>query len=180
MGIGFLEIVVIGVFALILFGPSKLPEMMRQAAKYYVQFRRSSNEFKSSFDHMLRDAENSLRTQEMERLKALLNSEVSKVNSLIDPITNLGSPNNQGLNSVEESRRLISEQGLAGPHSVDEKPQSEILIEPSLRSPQPFDWGAAAVDPPKEASMASADSSAESSIPATKEKTENPPPKVEI
>ena len=64
MGIGFLEIVVIGVAAFILLGPSRLPEIMRQVARFYVQLRRTSNEFKSAFDHVVHEAERDLKIKE--------------------------------------------------------------------------------------------------------------------
>jgi sec-independent protein translocase protein TatB len=61
MGIGFLELVVIGVAALVLLGPKRLPEVMRQVARVYVRIRRTSNEFKSAFDHVVHEAEDELR-----------------------------------------------------------------------------------------------------------------------
>jgi sec-independent protein translocase protein TatB len=76
MGIGFLELVIIGVAALILLGPKRLPELMRQAARFYVQIRRTSNDFKSAFDHVVREAENDLR-QDMSPLQKLTTEEVS-------------------------------------------------------------------------------------------------------
>lgn len=57
MGLGFMEIVIIGVVSLVLLGPQRLPGLMRQAAKFYVQMRRTSNEFKSAFDHVVEEAE---------------------------------------------------------------------------------------------------------------------------
>lgn len=57
MGLGFMEIVIIGVVSLVLLGPQRLPGLMRQAAKFYVQMRRTSNEFKSAFDHVVKEAE---------------------------------------------------------------------------------------------------------------------------
>jgi len=60
MGLGFMEIVIIGVMALVLLGPSRLPSIMRQVARFYVQLRRTSNEFKSAFDHVVQEAEQEL------------------------------------------------------------------------------------------------------------------------
>jgi sec-independent protein translocase protein TatB len=63
MGIGFLELVIIGVAALVLLGPKRLPEVMRQVARFYVQVRRTSNDFKSAFDHVVREAEDEVRRE---------------------------------------------------------------------------------------------------------------------
>ena len=56
-GIGFLEICVIAVVALVFVGPKRLPELMRQAGKFFVQFRRVSSEVKSNFDQVVYEAE---------------------------------------------------------------------------------------------------------------------------
>ena len=46
-GIGFQEVLVIAVLFLILFGPSKLPQMARDLGKFVNEARRSMEEFKS-------------------------------------------------------------------------------------------------------------------------------------
>ena len=46
-GIGFQEVLVIAVLFLILFGPSKLPQMARDLGKFVNEARRSMDEFKS-------------------------------------------------------------------------------------------------------------------------------------
>ena len=46
-GIGFQEVLVIAVLFLILFGPSKLPQMTRDLGKFVNEARRSMEEFKS-------------------------------------------------------------------------------------------------------------------------------------
>lgn len=46
-GIGFQEVVLIGILFLILFGPSKLPQMARDLGKFVNEARRSVEEFKS-------------------------------------------------------------------------------------------------------------------------------------
>lgn len=57
MGLGILEILIIGLAAMVLLGPSRLPSLMRQFAKIYVHLRRTSNDFKSAFDHVIHEAE---------------------------------------------------------------------------------------------------------------------------
>jgi sec-independent protein translocase protein TatB len=57
MGLGLTEILIIGLAAMVLLGPSRLPSLMRQFAKIYVHLRRTSNDFKSAFDHVIQEAE---------------------------------------------------------------------------------------------------------------------------
>jgi sec-independent protein translocase protein TatB len=45
-GIGFQEVVIIGVIFLVLFGPSKLPEIARDLGRFVTEARRSIDDFK--------------------------------------------------------------------------------------------------------------------------------------
>ena len=45
-GIGFQEMVIIGLLFLVLFGPSKLPQMARDLGRFVSEARRSIDEFK--------------------------------------------------------------------------------------------------------------------------------------
>ena len=56
-GIGFMELCIICVVALIFIGPQKLPSLMVDLGKFFVQFRRMSNEVKSNFDDAISEAE---------------------------------------------------------------------------------------------------------------------------
>jgi sec-independent protein translocase protein TatB len=85
MGIGFLELVVIGIAALVLLGPERLPEVMRTLAKFYVQLRRTSNDFKGAFDHVVREAESEMRTEELAKLRQLVASQVAPVDPIKEP-----------------------------------------------------------------------------------------------
>jgi Tat protein translocase TatB subunit len=48
--IGTSELIMIGIVALIIFGPRKLPEMMRSFGRAMAEFRRSTNDFKQSWE----------------------------------------------------------------------------------------------------------------------------------
>lgn len=51
------EIFVIFIVALLLFGPKKLPEIGRNVGKAITEFRRASNELKSTFDREMQNLE---------------------------------------------------------------------------------------------------------------------------
>jgi sec-independent protein translocase protein TatA len=55
--IGMPEMVVIFILALLLFGPKKLPELGRTFGKALTEFRRASNELKSTFDREMKSLE---------------------------------------------------------------------------------------------------------------------------
>lgn len=54
--IGPLEILVVGVLALLVFGPEKLPEMARSLGKGLTQLKRMASDAKSEFDMGVDDA----------------------------------------------------------------------------------------------------------------------------
>jgi sec-independent protein translocase protein TatA len=55
--IGFPELIVIFVIALIVFGPRKLPELGRSLGKSLAEFKRASNELRSTLDEEIRAEE---------------------------------------------------------------------------------------------------------------------------
>ena len=71
-GIGFFELLVIAVVALVFIGPKKLPDFMKQAGRFFVQMRRTANDVRSTFDGVVREAENEIRREEADTLKSLL------------------------------------------------------------------------------------------------------------
>jgi TatA/E family protein of Tat protein translocase len=66
--LGYPEMVFIFFLALILFGPKKLPELGRTVGKALTEFRRASNELKSTFDREMKSLE-----QETESFKQIAN-----------------------------------------------------------------------------------------------------------
>jgi sec-independent protein translocase protein TatB len=67
--VGFFEIVVIAVIALVVVGPKELPRLMRMAGKFAAQARRMAGEFQSAFNQMARESELDEMRREIEALK---------------------------------------------------------------------------------------------------------------
>lgn len=59
-GIGYQEMLLIGLVALLLFGPGKLPEVMGQAGKLYKQFRDVTGELSGEFNKTIAEAKGEL------------------------------------------------------------------------------------------------------------------------
>mgnify|MGYP001433161153 CR=1 FL=1 len=59
--LGMQELLVIFVIALLVFGPKKLPELGKSLGKGLREFKRATNELKSSFDEQVRDADKELK-----------------------------------------------------------------------------------------------------------------------
>lgn len=85
-GIGPMEMLVIAVAAMIFIGPKRLPELMRNFAKFYVQAKRYSNEFRESVTSVVKEAEDELRLEEAKNIKAQIakNLEALKPDLSID------------------------------------------------------------------------------------------------
>ena len=71
-GIGLSEILVVALLVLLCVGPRQLPELMRQFGRIFVRVRRMGSEVRSTFDSVIRDAE-----QELD-LEARLKEELKK------------------------------------------------------------------------------------------------------
>ncbi len=82
-GIGFMEVVVVAVVVLMFVGPRRLPDLMRQFGRLFVRMRRMSTEVKSTFDNVIREAEQELDAEK--KLKAELSAAVQhKAKELAD------------------------------------------------------------------------------------------------
>ena len=60
LGVGPQEIAIIALFALIIFGPGKMPEMMREAGKYYAKFKGMADDMTGELNKVTADARKEL------------------------------------------------------------------------------------------------------------------------
>jgi sec-independent protein translocase protein TatB len=68
-GLGFSEVIVLGVIALLVVGPKDLPLMMRKIGRWLAQMRGMAQEFRSGFDELARQAELDELKREVEALR---------------------------------------------------------------------------------------------------------------
>src|SRR3989304_2431633 len=59
--LGFSEMLVIFIIALLVFGPKKLPELGKSLGKGIREFRKATDELKSSWDEQMREVENPIK-----------------------------------------------------------------------------------------------------------------------
>ena len=79
--IGFSELVVIAIVALLVVGPRELPQLLRHAGRMVAKLRNFSGEFRSGFDAMVREAE----MEEMQRKWAQQNEEIMAKHPALPP-----------------------------------------------------------------------------------------------
>lgn len=98
-GIGLPEMIIIMVIALIVIGPSKLPELARALGKGMAEFRRATQEIKDSLDI----------DEEIQDIK----------NDLVDSVSGLDRPLDMGIGESEND--TVKELEYQGPEDVIEK-----------------------------------------------------------
>ena|SRR5881628_2436958 len=82
--LGMPELIVIFVIALIIFGPRKLPELGRSLGKSIAEFKRASNELKSTLEEEIRLEEQ--RTKQEEATKAVQASNAAVSEAQAQPV----------------------------------------------------------------------------------------------
>jgi sec-independent protein translocase protein TatB len=96
--IGFPEMLVIVLLAIIFVGPKDLPQLMRTIGQWMARIRAMGNEFKSAFDDMDMDNEVASIRREIEEMKSLgqvdpdLDDEMRALNKDLRESTDLSSP----------------------------------------------------------------------------------------
>lgn len=105
--IGWSELVVIGVVALVVIGPKDLPGALRQMGKWMGTVRRMASDFQGQFNEALREAELDELRREVQNLK-------SGVSGLADPIRTAGNE----VKSLVETKPASTETKVAPPGEI--------------------------------------------------------------
>jgi sec-independent protein translocase protein TatB len=96
--IGWTEILVIAVVAIIVVGPKDLPRMLRSLGRYAGQLRRTAGEFRSQFDEAVRESE-------LDELRSTLNdvSDLNPMNEIRDSVTESMAPLKETADDIKGS-----------------------------------------------------------------------------
>ena len=152
--VGVQEMIVIFVIALVLFGPKKLPELGRTIGKAITEFRRASNELKSSFEREMHALE-----RETESLKETANAADHEIRSHstyeYQPYDEMGYPVESYQTALNPSTVSASEVPGAESHgtteaaSYYEQPAAEVTPGVEGTVPRAHDEGKPAVETPQ-------------------------------
>ena len=126
--IGWSELLLIGVVALVFIGPKDLPRALRVAGYWVGRARTLSREFQSSIDQMIRDAELDEMRQELK--KATEFDLEKEIRSTVDPTGELAE-------SIKppEVPDYFEEPGAATPAATEEAPALGAPAETALPEP---------------------------------------------
>jgi sec-independent protein translocase protein TatB len=119
-GIGGLEYLVIGIVALVVVGPERLPGMLRQLGKLVAKARGMANEFRSSFDEMARQSE----LDELRKEVQALRDGTSPVGQ---GMVRLGDEANAAFKGIQDE--------LEKPAYVEPPPRAVMLDQPEFPEP---------------------------------------------
>src|SRR5215475_7959992 len=145
--IGWGELVVIGIVALIAIGPKELPTVLRTLGQYMGKVRRMAAEFQGQFQEAMREAEMAELKKQAEELK----SSVSDLTNF-DPMASTKKEIERAFEMPELGK--VSETP-ATPPALREPQQKDVEIHaPLLEPPSPVsekDFAPAETPPPKQA-----------------------------
>ncbi len=133
-GIGGLEYLVIGIVALVVVGPERLPGMLRQLGKLVAKARGMANEFRSSFDEMARQSE-------LDDLRKEVQAMRDGQGSIGQGMVRLGDEANAAFKDIKaELENPVSAPAIAPPVVLDRpefpEPVTEAAVPPKVRKPR--------------------------------------------
>src|SRR5690606_26045295 len=136
--LGFNEIIILGVLALLVVGPKDLPLLFRKLGKWTAKLRGMAQEFRTGFDELARQAELDELKKEVDALR--------RTTSLQEIRSEITKP----LSTLEDYAGIKSQPAIPAP-AVTSTPASEAPAEPRL------DRGSSDPQPPSEPASASED-----------------------
>lgn len=151
--IGWTELLVIAVVAIIVVGPKDLPAMLRTLGRYAGKVRRTASEFRSQFDEALRESELDELRSTMRDMGSMnpANEIRDSVNESLDPLRQAGDDIKRGVEDDGGSRGAGGSGGTAtaikGGAGKPEAPQTPAPQTPAPKTPGAGKPPAAAASP---------------------------------
>lgn len=84
LDIGWWELLVVGMVALVVVGPKELPTLLRTIGRYVGMAKRQADEFRSQFDDAMRDSEFNELRNEMNEIKSDVTSQLDDAQESLD------------------------------------------------------------------------------------------------
>ena len=152
--IGWGELVVIGIVALIAIGPKELPTVLRTLGQYMGKVRRMASEFQGRFQEAMREAE----LVELKKQAEDLKSSVSDLGNSVKDIGNLD-PLADTQKQIESAFDDAAKTELPKPDSTDvagmteaaPPPQADVTLSEASAPVSEKDFATAEAPPPKQA-----------------------------
>lgn len=127
--IGTSELILIGIVALIIFGPRKLPQMARTIGKTMADFRKTTYEFKSTWEKEVNFAETESQPKTVNSETIPIESSIKTENRQLTESNSIISPEIKEISSAEAEKIMASQK-----KANEEEAQSETKQENDKRS----------------------------------------------
>lgn len=135
--IGTSELILIGIIALIIFGPRKLPEMMKTFGKVMADFKRSTNEFKESWEREV--AFENLEKEKTEEKNLLDDGTKNSIGRNSYPLENeIVAPEIKEINSEDFEKNIVNEESSISDNLESENKTGEQVEKTDLSNKR--DW----------------------------------------
>lgn len=131
--LGFTEILVIGVVALVVLGPEKMPEVARAAGRFFAKAQSYISQVKGEFE----------RESQLAEIKKLREEIASSAQGLRQSVTDVQSALSQQAHDVNQALDELSgtENHQAGdPYTQFNQAESTLAASRSESTPSPFSW----------------------------------------
>ena len=171
-GIGPMELIVIAVIAIIFIGPQKLPEVMQKVGKLFVQLRRQSEDIRSSFQDIVRDAERELELEKVKKLRSQLES-MAKENIVETTVKETVKEVKDSL-QYHESHYENGEFTKKGEGFLDAEELNRGVETVVARNPEPATGAEANYDPFRDTAFSEPENQASSSETQDSKQSQNP------
>jgi len=125
--IGWTEILIIAVVAIIIVGPKDLPRMLRSLGRYAGQLRRTAGEFRSQFDDAIRESE-------LDELRSTLEeaSDLNPINQIRDTMNESMEPLKETADDIKSS--IEAPQTASSDEADKTAPKKKTAAKPKPKS----------------------------------------------
>ncbi len=147
--VSFSELILIGVIALIVIGPERLPTVARTVGHLLGRAQRYVNDVKSDIQReMEKNDIGDLKNQLEDAAKSVKDSVADAGNSLREPITEAHDALKSASMAVSASAKAVADEATGKPEAIQEAaPQPAQTDAIAAADPKPEATGAAAIDP---------------------------------
>ena len=153
--IGWGELVVIGVIALIVIGPKELPVVLRTVGRYMGKVRRMAGEFQGQFQEALREAELHDIKKQADDLTSSVNESVGDLSN-INPMADTQKEIESAFNIDPSKTEPAATEAAAPPEALPAPEPHEALPAPAVQPAPPSEPASVAPDAPPQKAAGSA------------------------
>ena len=113
-GIGMTEMVLIAALALIILGPKKLPDLARSLGKGFAEFKRATNDLKSTIDLEIKAEDERHNKEVMARNEEKIPDNGDEALSRLEPVEEDTPDSSTAVEEPEPSKEVVAEKSPEG------------------------------------------------------------------